>query len=67
MSILLKELDALALLILIPKIPGVSQVNEFLNTYASKNSVEKKQNAKKRTADLRVSQIPALGVFAICS
>jgi hypothetical protein len=29
--------------------------------------LEKEQNTKKRTADPRVSQIPALGVFAICS
>jgi hypothetical protein len=29
--------------------------------------LEKEQNAKKRTADLHVSQIPTLGVFAICS
>jgi hypothetical protein len=32
-----------------------------------KIQLEKEQNAKKRTADPGVSQIPALGVFAICS
>jgi hypothetical protein len=59
--------SCLGLLISIPKIPGASQMYEILNTYASKKSAEKEENAKKRIADLRVSQIPALGVFAICS
>jgi hypothetical protein len=31
----------LGLLISIPKIPGSSQMYEFLNTYASKNSIGK--------------------------
>jgi hypothetical protein len=56
MSITDSCIRCLGLLISIPKIPGASQMYEFLNTYASKNSVGKR-NAKKR----------ALGVFTICS
>ena len=67
MSITDSHVRCLGLLISIPKTPGASQMYEFLKTYASKNSVGKEQNAKKRTADPGVSQIPALGVFAICS
>jgi hypothetical protein len=40
----------LGLLILIPKIPGASQMYEFLNTYASKNSVGKRTKCKEKNS-----------------
>jgi hypothetical protein len=40
----------LGLLIWIPKIPGASQMYEFLNTYASKNSVGKRIKRKEKNS-----------------
>jgi hypothetical protein len=40
----------LGLLISIPKIPGASQMYEFLNTYASKNSVGKRTKHKEKNS-----------------
>jgi hypothetical protein len=41
-----ERVQCLGLLISIPKIPGASLMFEFLNTYTSKNSVEKKCEEK---------------------
>jgi hypothetical protein len=41
-----ERVQCLGLLVSIPKIPGASLMYEFLNTYASKNSVEKKSKEK---------------------
>jgi hypothetical protein len=40
----------LGLLILIPKIPGASQMYKFLNTYASKKSVGKRTKCEKKNS-----------------
>jgi hypothetical protein len=40
----------LGLLISIPKIPGASQMYEFLNTYASKNSVGKRTKCEEKNS-----------------
>jgi hypothetical protein len=43
-----ERVRCLGLLISIPKIPGASQMYEFLNTYASKNSVGKRTKCKEK-------------------
>jgi hypothetical protein len=47
---LTERVRCLGLLILTPKIPGASQMYEFLNTYASKNSVGKRTKRKKKNS-----------------